>query len=125
MTNLVDTTFIDLLFIINVAFLVIGHEMDAIYQHEWRFFFAFTPLNDETAYRVFTALHIPLFVIIIWNIQSIPFQVGFDIFLMAHAGVHWLLRNHPKIKFNNGFSRLWIFGGALLGGVHLGLLSLL
>ena len=115
-------TFVEVLFIINVAFLVIGHEMDAIQQHEWRFFFAKTGMSDQASYRLFTALHIPLFVLIIWNLQSVSFQIGFDLFLVLHAGVHWLLRNHPLISFNSWFSRLWIFGGAFLGLLHLVLL---
>lgn len=110
------------LFYINVAVLAMGHELDAIYQREWRFFFGATPLNDETAYRLFTALHVPLLVLILWNLHSFWFQVGFDLFLLIHAGLHWMLRNHPLINFNNWFSRCWIFGGAILGMVHLLLL---
>ena len=109
---------LDLLFLTNVAF-IITHELDAIRKHEWRFFFALTNLSDQNAYRIFTALHLPLFVFIIWNVNSLSFQIGLDIFLIAHAGVHCLLRNHPKVTFNNWFSRLWIYGGALLGALHL------
>ena len=115
-------TFVELLFVINLSFLVMAHELDAIHQQEWRFFFASVPLDDKAAYRLFTALHVPLFVFIVWNLQSFWFQLGFDIFLIIHAGLHWILRNHPKINFNNWFSRLWIFGGALLGAIHIALL---
>lgn len=108
----------DLIFLTGVAFLF-THELDAIKQGEWRFFFAPTPLSDETAYRLFTAVHVPLFVVFLWNWQSPAFQVGVNLFLIVHALLHWLLRNHPKITFNNAFSRLWIFGGALLGALHL------
>ncbi|MEM7029064.1 MAG: DUF6713 family protein [Chloroflexota bacterium] len=114
--------FMELLFITNIAFLVIGHELDAIDKKEWRFFFAWSSLDDRVAYQLFNALHLPLFVIIIWYRQSSGFQVGFDLFLIAHAGVHWLLRHHPLIQFNTWFSRLWIFGGAILGALHLVLL---
>ena len=114
--------FLELLFIINMAFLVMGHELDAIYQQEWRFFFARLPIQDQTAYRIFTALHVPLFVLIIWFFQEFWFQVAFDLFLIIHAGLHWLLRHHPKVNFNNWFSQLWIYGGALLGFIHLLLL---
>lgn len=113
---------VELLFIVNLSFLIVAHELDAIKQHEWRFFFALTPLSDQAAYRLFTIIRIPLFVFIIWNLQSYWFQIGFDIFLILHAGIHWLLRNHPMIKFNSWFSRLWIFGGALLGAIHIILL---
>lgn len=112
----------DMLFLTGIAFLF-AHELDAIQQHEWRFFFAFTPLSDNTAYRLFTALHIPLFMFILWNLPSTGFQIGLDIFLIIHAGLHWVLRKHPKVTFNNGFSRVWIFGGALMGVIHLALLQ--
>ena len=111
----------NLLFILNITFITV-HELDAIQQHEWRAFFGFTPLSDEAAYRLFTALHVPLLLFILWNLHSYPFQVGLDIFLIIHAGVHWILRNHPLVTFNNWFSRIWIFGGALLGALHLLLL---
>ena len=114
-------TWASLLFILNVTFITI-HELDAIYQHEWRVFFGFTTLSDEAAYRLFTALHVPLLMFILWNLQIRPFQIGLDIFLIIHAGLHWFLRNHPLVTFNNWFSRIWIFGGALLGAIHLLLL---
>lgn len=112
---------IHLPFLIGMAFLFV-HELDAIQHHEWRFFFSLLPLSDITAYRIFTTAHIPLFVLIMWNAHILWFQIGFDVFFTIHAGLHWILRNHPKIKFNNGFSQLWIFGAALFGLIHLGLL---
>ncbi len=115
------TMWTNLLFILNITFLTI-HELDAIHQHEWRVFFAFTGLSDEAAYRLFTALHVPLLMFIFWNLQIRPFQIGLDIFLIIHAGLHWILRNHPLVTFNNWFSRIWIFGGALFGAIHLFLL---
>jgi hypothetical protein len=107
-----------LLLFISVAFFFV-HELDAIQQHEWRFFFASTPLVDNRAYQLFTALHIPLFIFIMWNLPSLPFKIGFDLFMIGHAALHFLLRNHPNVNFNNWFSRLWIFGGAFFGATHL------
>lgn len=112
-----------LLYLVTVAFLIAGHELDAIQQQEWRFFFPSPLFSDQTAYRLFTALHVPLVVLILWQLHSIPFQIGFDLFTIIHAGLHWGLRNHPKIQFNNWFSHLWIFGAALLGALHLVLLQ--
>ena len=114
-------TWVSLLFMLNITFFTI-HELDAIYQHEWRVFFGFTGVSDEAAYQLSTALHVPLFMFVLWNLQSYPFQIGLDIFLILHAAIHWVLRNHPLVTFNNWFSRIWIFGGALLGTVHLFLL---
>ncbi|MEM8858965.1 MAG: DUF6713 family protein [Chloroflexota bacterium] len=110
---------LDLIFLTGLCFLIIGHELDAIQNHEWRFFFAKIRIADRTAYQIFTALHVPLAIWIIWIWQNPAFQFWADIFLIAHGVVHWLLRNHPKIKFNNWFSRFWIFGGAILGLIHL------
>ena len=115
-------TLVELLFLVNVSFLLV-HELDAIQREEWRFFFAPFPMSEATAYRLFTALHIPLFVFMLWNLQSRGFWVGLDVFLIIHAGLHWTLRDHPHVNFNNGFSGLWIFGGAFLGVVHLALFN--
>ncbi|MEM6282265.1 MAG: DUF6713 family protein [Chloroflexota bacterium] len=93
-----------------------NHELDAIQQEEWRFFLGWSSLSDEAAYRLFTALHLPLFVLILWYTPSVGFRVGMDMFLIAHAGVHWLLRSRPVIRFNSAFSRVWIFGGGSVCG---------
>jgi hypothetical protein len=79
-------------------------------------------LDDESAYRIFTILHVPLFIAIMWAIPSQSFQIGFDCFLIAHAIVHWLLRNHRFVNFNNRFSRLLINAPVPTSIVHLMLL---
>lgn len=99
------------------------HELDAIHQAEWRFFFTWTGMSDERAYRLFTALHLPLFVLILANLASPAFQIGLDSFMIGHAVAHLLLRRHPLIRFRSPFSWLWIGGAGLLGGLHLLLLA--
>ncbi|MCB9450771.1 MAG: hypothetical protein H6672_04995 [Anaerolineaceae bacterium] len=111
-----------LLFLVGLACLF-THELDAIQQHEWRFFFASSSFSDTTAYGLFAAAHVPLFVLIVANWESSAFQVGLDVFLVIHAGLHTLLRKHPLLTFNSGFSRLWIYGGAVCGAAHLALLT--
>lgn len=106
------------LFMAVVTWLVL-HELDAIRRHEWRFFFAPVPVSDETAFRIFTALHLPLLLVVFWFFDSPGFQRGFDVFAVAHAGAHLALRDHPKVDFDTWFSKLWIYGGALLGALHL------
>lgn len=106
------------LFTTVVTWLVI-HELDAIHRHEWRFFFASVPVTDETAFRIFTALHVPALLIVFLFVQHPAFQQGFDVFAVAHAGAHLALRDHPKLDFETWFSRVWIYGGAVLGAVHL------
>lgn len=107
-----------LLFLNNLAWLM-AHELDAIYQGEWRFFNIPFQLDDDIAYRLFTLLHVPLFILLIWAIPSKAFQIGFDIFVIGHALVHWLLRNHPKITFNAWFSRVLIFAPFITSIIHL------
>jgi hypothetical protein len=111
----------DLLFIINVAWIV-AHELDAILRHEWRLFFFLKPLSDAMAYQLFTALHIPLIVLILSQLHVYQFQMIFDLLLIAHAGLHWSFRKRPLYEFNNGFSNIWIFGAVPLAMLHLLLL---
>lgn len=108
----------DILFLSGVCALII-HELDAIQQGEWRFFLGWTGMSDQTAYRLFTAAHFPLLIWILTSLSARPFQIGMDIFLVAHALAHTILRNHPLIRFNTRFSQLWIYGGALAGLAHL------
>ena len=103
----------DMLFFLNIAWIA-THELDAIYRREWRIFQTFVPfydrLDDDMAYRLFAALHIPLLAWILWAAQFEGFQIGFDLFLLIHIGLHWLLRNHPQNEFNNRFSQFLIVG---------------
>jgi len=101
-----------------VAFLLV-HELDAIRQREWRFFFAPMEIGEETAYRLFTGLHAPLFVLLLVYAESPVFQLGVDSFAIVHGFLHLGLRNHPLIEFDSWFSRFWIVGGSLLGGLHI------
>jgi len=108
------------LFLSCVSFLFV-HELDAVRQREWRFFFAPVAVSDELAYRRFTALHVPLVVVVLWFAGSRVFQLGVDSFAVVHAILHVGLRNHPLLEFDDWFSGLWILGAALLGLVHLAL----
>lgn len=108
----------DELFLLVVALMLI-HELDAIHQHEWRFFFGWSRLSDQAQYRLFTALHLPLFLLVLVGLYDVGFQFWFDLFVIVHAGLHFVLRRHPAITFNNGFSRLWIYGGAAVAAVQL------
>lgn len=103
-------------FVVAVGFLMV-HELDAIREAEWRFFFPM--LDDVTGYWLFTAAHVPLFGLILWFWPVPGFQVGLDVFMMVHLGLHVALRNHPKIQFKTWFSWVWIVGAAVLGAVHL------
>ena len=109
-----------LLFLAGVAFLT-AHELDAIRQHEWRVFPITRALDEESGYRLFVILHIPLWMLIFWFMGAPTFQLGFDVFLIAHGAAHSLLRRHPLVTFDGPLSRLLIYGAAL-GAAHLWLL---
>lgn len=112
------TTGTDLLFLTCIAWLF-AHELDAIKQHEWRILPLTSWMNDTVGYHVFVLMHIPLLAVIILAIPSRPFQIGMDIFLIVHAGLHILFRNHPAYTFDDPLSRLLIFGVVPLSVLHL------
>jgi hypothetical protein len=62
---------------------------------------------------------VPLFALILWQIPSRTFQVGFDVFVIVHAALHLALRNHAHLDFNNAFSAVWIYGAVPLAVLHL------
>lgn len=99
------------------------HELDAIRQAEWRFFFRAPRFGEEAAYRLFCVLHVPIFMICLQYMHVQGFQIGMDIFHIGHALVHILLRNHPLVHFKTRFSQIWVYAPALLAGIHLLLLA--
>ncbi len=109
-----------LLFLTVVAFIV-NHELDAIQQAEWRFFFP--GMDDVRAFRLFVALHVPLLLAILWNLDTAWFRTTFSVLMVVHAGAHYLLRNHPAINFDTAFSRVWVYGAAVLGVAYIALFS--
>lgn len=102
--------------------LFLTHELDAIRRHEWRIFpILRTWHNDELAYRWFTLLHIPLFILILWlnahptESVKLGFQLTLAAFGLVHAGLHRLLAAHPANEFNNPLSQGIIDATALSG----------
>jgi hypothetical protein len=104
---------------VTVVSVLLVHELDAIRQGEWRFFFAPTAISDESAYRIFTALHAPAFVLLLGSMNSSVVQLAIDSFAIVHGLLHFGLRNHPLVEFESWFSRFWIISGTVLGAVHL------
>lgn len=84
------------------------HEMDAIRTKEWKMFIFFRNVKEENAYRVFTAVHFPLYFIMLYFIIQgndrirIWFFFVLDTLLILHTLVHFLFRKNK----NNGFSSL-------------------
>lgn len=111
-------SFTDFLFALNLAWIA-THELDAIKRDEWRVLPLTSWLNDTWGYPVFTLLHIPLFAFVFLAFDSHDFQIGMDIFLVVHGGLHILFRNHPHYQFDNPLSQFLIFGVIPLAVIHL------
>ncbi len=115
---------IDLIFYLGLFFLFV-HELDAIKQHEWRIFPGLSKLEDDLSYQLFVALHIPLFVLILWFLYYLSeqirfwFKIGIDVFLIIHFGLHHFFKSHDKYEFTQQFSKIIINLAALIGLIHL------
>lgn len=115
----------DLLFVAAFSFLL-THEMDAVRRHEWRLLPFLSRLNDdERAHELFTALHVPLYIALLWVFfgrgvaSAVPLVVGLDLFCIVHVGLHVLLRNHPNYHFRSLLSWGLIAGAGVAGGLDL------
>lgn len=106
--------------------LLLTHEMDAVRCREWTIF----PLlgritQDVHGYALFTALHVPLYIVLLWAIfpyggtLNQPVAIGFDLFCIVHVALHWLFRRHPRYEFNTRFSWTLILGAGLAGALDL------
>ena len=114
----------------NIAFyLGIGtlftHELDAMPNHEWRVLPLTSWLPDEIGMIVFVLIHIPLFAVLIALVSNthdkirLRSRLGISIFLIIHSVLHRLFMNHADYEFSSTLSNVLIFGGGLLGLVHL------
>ncbi len=115
---------VTVLFWINLS-LLFTHELDAIRRREWRLFVFLNRLSDETAHRVFTVLHLPLFLLILWLINhrddnvAYWFQIAADLFLIVHVVLHFLFQKKEKNEFSSFFSKFIIQAMGLIGWIHL------
>lgn len=117
------------LFFVFILSLLLLHEMDAIRTKEWRMFIILKDLPEETAYRVFSILHLPLYfaalVALVWgglNGNFILFII-LDLFLVAHAFIHFGFRNHASNGFTSLYSKVLIYVMGALSVAHLCLLA--
>jgi hypothetical protein len=101
------------------------HELDAMFNHEWRILPLTSWLPEETAMLVFLFFHIPLFAGLIALVASKNNQVrfrtriGISVFLLFHAALHAFFVGNPAYEFSSISSTILIYGGALLGAIHL------
>ncbi|NOX19365.1 MAG: hypothetical protein GXO87_13935 [Chlorobi bacterium] len=99
--------------------LIFLHEMDAIRCKEWRIFPGLSMLDDKIGYIVFLFAHIPIFFWLFWQLTNSSdidtFRIGFDIFLIAHLGLHLLFLKHKNNEFKDWISWTIIAGTGISG----------
>lgn len=109
-----------LFFFVGLAF-ILTHEMDAIKRREWAILPFLSRLDDRTGFIVFTALHVPLYLILFVALVrpeglNRTLIRGLDLFLVIHALLHVFYLRHPRNEFTSLLS--WIFiGGAAAAGL--------
>lgn len=87
--------------------LLYAHELDAVRKREWHMIIFSDRVSDETAYRIFTALHVPLFAAVFWLME---FRFSFlywsaAVFGLFHFLLHAAFRKHIENRMRNVFSR--------------------
>lgn len=111
--------------------LLLTHEMDAIRESEWRLFPMLKALPDELGYRVFTAIHVPLYVVLIFALVGSGTAglnqgliVALNWFFLIHVGLHIGLRRLPNYTFRSWFSWALISGAGVAGAIDLFLIGM-
>ena len=101
------------------------HELDAVAQSEWRLLPILGALPDNVSYNAFIVGHIPIFAVLVWLVghQSPTVRwrsrLGLDLFLVFHAGLHWLMSDHALYAFETPLSIGLIYGGGAIGLLHM------
>jgi hypothetical protein len=115
--------FVLTLFVLNLSLLFV-HEMDAARGAEWRMLPGLKHMQDPDAYRIFTALHIPLYAILLFLLLG-GYQIAaffiVDIFLVAHTLLHVLFHRHKQNGLKSMFSLTVIYAMGVLAVAHLAL----
>jgi hypothetical protein len=112
------------LFFYSALSCMLAHEMDAIRNREWKLFWFVKDLPEQQGYLIFTALHVPLYVLLLWAMfanQALTQSVimGFNLFCIVHIGLHVLFRKHPDYLFHSWFSWALIIGAGVAGAIDL------
>ena len=108
--------------------LLLVHEMDAVRLGEWRIFPLLRSLREEAGHVAFTALHVPIYALLLALLfgdggASSAVIVGMDAFFIIHVALHVVFRNHPENRFGSAFSWSLIAGAGACGLVDLVLLA--
>ena len=104
--------------------LLLVHEMDAIRCKEWRVFPVTSGMGDEAGYVAFTAVHVPLYALLLWGLFGGDgvnrwLVAGLDAFFIVHVLLHLLFIRHPEYRFRSAFSWALILGAGTLGAIDL------
>ncbi len=103
--------------------LIFTHELDAVRQREWRIFPGLALLDDDAGFQVFTALHVPLFLALLWGLfgggLNEGLATGLSAFFIVHVGLHLLALRHPENRFTSALSWALIGGAGLCGALDL------
>jgi hypothetical protein len=101
---------------------ILTHELDAVRQREWAIFPGLSRLDDRRGYVVFTALHVPLYLLLFWEVTgthgagAYPNVItGLSSFMIVHLVLHILFTRHPENRFTGPFSWFLIAGAAVCG----------
>jgi len=109
-------------FVLGFCFLI-THEMDAIRLREWKIFPILNQMRDEVGYRAFTALHLPIYALLLWGLldgnANQGLIVGLDVFFIVHVLLHLIFYSHPENRFRSLFSYGLIFGAGISGALDL------
>lgn len=104
--------------------LLLVHEMDAIRVKEWKIFPVLNRLSDEAGYVAFTALHVPIYALLLWWLYgegdaNHSVIVALDVFFVVHVLLHLIFYRHPQNRFRSVFSYGLIFGAGMFGALDL------
>lgn len=95
---------------------ILAHEMDAIRCQEWKIFPLLSRLDEKTGYFVFTAIHVPLYFLLLSALfRGNGLNAGLDIFFVVHVFLHVIFLKHPKNQFTSVFSWIMILGAGIAG----------
>jgi hypothetical protein len=92
---------------------------------EWRMFVFLSDMQEEMAYLVFTAIHVPMYILFFWGLFGTVSGVnrnliiGSNLFFIVHVLLHILFLKHPLYQFKSGFSWGLILGCGLSGAIDL------
>ncbi len=101
------------------------HEMDAVARHEWRLLPGLSGLEDGVARDLFTLLHLPAYILILWcGTNATPATIAwtrrlFCLFLAIHGVLHFSLSGHALYEFVPPVETITVYGGALVGVAYL------